>query len=149
MLKKKIGKELKSYAVIIVVIFGFSFFQSFLEHIGMLLQLEEGSGISHPWWLVTIIVAVGILFFVGAIAADESKKKYDKEYANQEKDERNEALRGKAGYKAWEMSTMLIAASCFGLFLSGHNGIALLLVYLFAVNALSMLVLRAYYNRRM
>ena len=100
-------------------------------------------------WLVWVLIVGGILLCIGFTIVFELLRKSNKKYAIDEKDERNQTIYSKAGYKAWGMNLFLIASSGAGLFFRGHTELVLILGILFVVNIVSMLIMIVYFDKKM
>jgi hypothetical protein len=145
--KKKIKKEIIFLGIFIL--FGIIS--------GALWAVLESNGVITPpanereidKWVVWVILGIGFLLSVGTAIVFELLKKVNKKYEIQEKDERNQAIYSKAGYKAWLFTIFIFVSSGVGLFIRGHSELVLIFGCLFLISFISWLVCIVYYGKKM
>ena len=146
-MSRKFGKELLFFVICLVIGTAFAVLVALLVNIGVLPAPENE--ISVTWWMIAVLIGVALLTLIGIAVASELLRKKSKKYANDENDERNQIILGKAGYKVWMMNIFIHVMSGGSLFLSGHYGLALIFWALSAIHVLAFWTMLAYYRRKM
>ncbi|MCL1882716.1 MAG: hypothetical protein FWF81_03070 [Defluviitaleaceae bacterium] len=147
-MKKKIGKELISFIVYIVVGLFVGLLWAVLERVGAIPSPVYEREIEM--WVIGVIIGIALALVVGGTITFELIRKTSKKYAIEEKDERHQAIFTKSCSTAWRLNIFVLAMLGAGMLTRGYpSEIVLLFGVLVAFNIASMLVMIVYYYRKM
>jgi len=146
-MKNNIKKELIFFGIFLLVGAVVGIGWSLLRHFGVIAPPENPREIS--WFLIVAVVGGGLLISLGSAIITSLLRKYSKNYAIEEKDERNFILSRKAGSTAWLFNIMLISAVSIFCVVTGYEPSVLILGCIGVANIVCFVGAMVYHNKKM
>jgi len=146
-MKSKVKTEIMLFGIYVLAGLLVGVIYAVLSRIGVI-NPPEGEG--SKLWGALVIGVIGVVIFFGATIVYELLKKRNKNIEVEDKDERNLAIQGKAGFQAWSVNIAALTGAGIFLYMLGYsNSYLILIAGLLAFNIISFIALNVYYNYKM